>query len=40
MAKNSEKALDRFVATVAEIRTALAAIQEAADDHFLSANQT
>jgi hypothetical protein len=30
----NEKALDRFVATVCEIRTTLEAIMEAADDHF------
>lgn len=30
----NEKALDRFVAIVGEIRTALEAIHAAADDHF------
>lgn len=33
MEKN-EKALDRFLAIVSEIRTATEANQEAADDHF------
>ena len=33
MEKN-EKALDRFLAIVGEIRTATEAIQEASDDHF------
>ena len=32
--QTTEKALDAFLAKVVEIRTTLAAIQEAADDHF------
>jgi hypothetical protein len=34
MAQSNEKALDRFLAIVGEIRTTLEAIREAADDHF------
>jgi hypothetical protein len=33
-AATKEKALDRFLETVCEIRTTLEAIQEAADNHF------
>ncbi len=32
--QTTEKALDAFLARIAEIRDALAAIEEAADDHF------
>lgn len=34
MTKPNEKALDRFVAVVADIRTTLEALQGAANDHF------
>ena len=34
MANTKETALDRFMATVVEIRATLGAIGEAADDHF------